>query len=599
MLDATIKTPVSTKQKDFRHPPATVGERKALLVIHGIGQQQPLEPLDRFVNGLRSTLAELQHRISVEHVTLGRDGLFDHCIRLTAHHEHRDQPSLHLDIYEFYWAGLCQGRISFRQVAKWLLITGFTPLKRLAFNLPLVAERVRRDGRKGGLYGGLSFEFVKEMLRMALVLVISFLVGGTALFAVLEAPAVIKGILGALDVTNLGWKQQLHVVGFLCLLAATGAVLLSLFDQVGEWRRVRKLRAELAQEQATASPMAQSPANAAPPPRTIVNAIGGRIRGGVEACAKQFNQAMKMYAESCVEVRSRSCFLVLSIMFFSGQAVILWVWSSQETIARIMDRIVGPYTTELFVGLGIILAAIWLKRILVDYIGDIAIYTSGDEDSIWFNDRLKILREATAKMRYLLQHDCYDSVGIAGHSLGSVIAYDTINWLRTEAQVTERLTEDGEGMLTADDLAKLHLLITFGSPLNKVLYFFRTKVKGYETIRAHILNELYGYRRITGPLQSDPEVVDARLELPDNVHWVNVYSPCDPVSGRLVHFRDVHEHGRWYFFWGQCHVKYWHDPVFYQVVLAALHRHGAWGKKQPSVNQPDGQASALLTAAGR
>ena len=51
-------------------------------------------------------------------------------------------PSLRLDIYEFYWAPLTQGKASFGQIVRWLAATGFTPVRRLAFNLPLLIQRV-------------------------------------------------------------------------------------------------------------------------------------------------------------------------------------------------------------------------------------------------------------------------------------------------------------------------------------------------------------------------------------------------------------------------------------------------------------------------
>ena len=124
--------------------------------------------------------------------------------------------------------------------------------------------------------------------------------------------------------------------------------------------------------------------------------------------------------------------------------------------------------------------------------------------------------------------------------------------------------------VTSDELVKLTTFITFGSPLNKVLYFFRVKIKVYETIRSHIVREIYGYRQQEALLPRDPSIQDHTIKIPDGLRWVNVYSPMDPVSGRLVLYSDVIEYRHWYLLWGQCHMSYWHDPKMYREILAAL-----------------------------
>jgi hypothetical protein len=103
-----------------------------------------------------------------------------------------------------------------------------------------------------------------------------------------------------------------------------------------------------------------------------------------------------------------------------------------------------------------------------------------------------------------------------------------------------------------------------------LIYFFRTKVKVYETVRGHIVQELHGFRQAPDLVTRDPVIEDERKPIDCPLHWVNVYSPMVPVSARLVLFQDVDEHPRWFLAWGKCHVSYWHDPKFYRWVLAAL-----------------------------
>ena len=64
-------------------------------------------------------------------------------------------------------------------------------------------------------------------------------------------------------------------------------------------------------------------------------------------------------------------------------------------------------------------------KFFVDYVGDVAIYTTTDWKATHFAVRDQILREAEANIWDLL--DRYERVILVGHSLGSVIAYDVLS----------------------------------------------------------------------------------------------------------------------------------------------------------------------------
>jgi hypothetical protein len=61
----------------------------------------------------------------------------------------------------------------------------------------------------------------------------------------------------------------------------------------------------------------------------------------------------------------------------------------------------------------------------------------------------------------------YDQVVIAGHSQGSVIAYDTLNELLDRARSSNATSHP----INPSDLDKLRGLVTFGCPLNKIFNF--------------------------------------------------------------------------------------------------------------------------------
>ncbi len=88
----------------------------------------------------------------------------------------------------------------------------------------------------------------------------------------------------------------------------------------------------------------------------------------------------------------------------------------------------------------------------------------------------------------------YEAVVIAGHSLGGVIAYDAINRLHTyplQDNDTQKWTEALCG------------LITFGSPLDKIAFYFREQVAKEAHIRRHMINNLHSFKK---PALVDPEI---------------------------------------------------------------------------------------------
>jgi len=178
-----------------------------------------------------------------------------------------------------------------------------------------------------------------------------------------------------------------------------------------------------------------------------------------------------------------------------------------------------PATIALFLLFG---ASWWVKNFLIQFVGDVAAYTSSFRLDRFFKLRKEIQDVAAAVGRtiYGLTVDdkpLYESVLIAGHSLGSVIAYDTLNRL---------LVEDKLGSLVALQVAKrTKLLLTFGSPLNKIAYLFTALSVAKDLSREQLASSLQ-------PLIDDPA---AR----QNLTWINVWTPNDIISGHLDFFDPV------------------------------------------------------------
>ena len=162
----------------------------------------------------------------------------------------------------------------------------------------------------------------------------------------------------------------------------------------------------------------------------------------------------------------------------------------------------GPALLKLLKGVAPALAVVWsawlLRRVLVGYLGDIAVYVTADAKAASYAARTAILDQSTTALARLLRDDrCgFDQVIVAGHSLGSVIAYDTINELLSRVWAAgDQLGRGVEPAVERDDLTRLHGLVTFGSPLDKIYYLFREHVGSDQAVRAQILSFLHSYRR--------------------------------------------------------------------------------------------------------
>jgi hypothetical protein len=232
---------------------------------------------------------------------------------------------------------------------------------------------------------------------------------------------------------------------------------------------------------------------------------------------------------------------------------------------------------SLLITVALVLASFYIKRFYVDFIGDIAAYTTADENSASFKIRMSILNDAVSKIRLILKNPNYESVTLAGHSLGSVIVYDSLCWLRLEFQVED----SNKDRITEDEYDKVRNLVTFGSPLDKVVYFFRTTVPSSQTIRMHILDEVHGLRRHATSL-NDRQIHDRKpFASGGNFNWLNVYYPWDLVSARLSYFEDVDDRRLWSSSWLICHTQYWHDERFYDLVLRSLDSGSSRRKNRP------------------
>ena len=181
--------------------------------------------------------------------------------------------------------------------------------------------------------------------------------------------------------------------------------------------------------------------------------------------------------------------------------------------------------------------------------------------------RKAILDGAVNALRYLLEpakatgpyrpEDWrYDRVILAGHSLGSQISFDAINRLNHLVHQGELRGCDNEGYFT-DGTARLKLqnmkqisdmlcgLVTFGSPLDKMAFFFREQTEKDEYLRRQLIEHFHGFKqRPWSERETDPSkrlVAPPQLfsRLFDDIRWRNYYDRGDLVSGALDYYQKV------------------------------------------------------------
>jgi len=165
----------------------------------------------------------------------------------------------------------------------------------------------------------------------------------------------------------------------------------------------------------------------------------------------------------------------------------------------------------------------YLHYFLVEYVGDVAIYISSHKVSKFEEVRTAIQKTVFSVGRQVYEArtqlksgaHLYDEVIIVGHSLGSVISYDLLNQLI----VWDQKGCDG----SHDVLRRTTRLITFGSPLDKTAFLFRTQV-----------SPEHHYREALAGVEQ-PLILDYRLR-PASFKWINIYSYSDIVSGKLIYY---------------------------------------------------------------
>jgi hypothetical protein len=219
---------------------------------------------------------------------------------------------------------------------------------------------------------------------------------------------------------------------------------------------------------------------------------------------------------------------------------------------------------------------------LTNVIGDITVYNTTDEKSKFYPIRQEILTGAVEAVRYLLEpHENlapYGKVILAGHSLGTQIAYDAVNrliHLVTEGEVTG-YNKEGKNDAGTSLQGVFAGFVTFGSPLDKIAFFLREQVPHGQFIREQLLLNFHCFKQRDWNTSSYAAgeraypIAPIFKRLLDNMPWKNYYDKHDYISGGLDFYQNLTNVDCEFkaHFWSFTHNRYWECKEMFEDILA-------------------------------
>ena len=535
-----------------------------------MGQQIPFRTLDDVAEGLLHAAPSAGAPKPVARtVAVGGERLSRLELTLSVGTAERD-----VHVYEAYWAPLTEGRVTLRDVAGFLLRSGL-----------------------GGVMLGLSnfrrwlfdqYEEFEAPVRSALYLVVALaviaslgflnflIVAIAAARAPLRDPPAWLGPAMFRDVTT--------VLNFLVAAIAPFAVLMLVWFATQRWKwRIPgwltmpaflvALWATLAAGVTAGVVVLYHAAFATDPESSLFDGMGG-----VGDVIRRFDAWFDIIARRAFIVVVAGCLIWAAVVAVSA----IWKSLQKPHNSRGFTITVTLGFVLLFVSLGrlgwylfqharaaggpaeaighglawplVIVVGAVVRSFLVQYAGDVAAYVQPQVVDRFFVLRQEIKDTVLKTARAVYAPGEYDDIILVGHSLGSVVVYDTLNKL-----LIDRESAGGDPQEVA---SRTRLMLSFGSPLDKTAFIFATQGSGSEAREA---------------LAASVQPLIEREEL--RPRWVNIYSRWDIISGPLDYYdrRDRSNRnpvanlkdGKASTLLA-AHVEYWRNPMIFEKIIESL-----------------------------
>lgn len=534
--------------------------RVALFVTHGMGQQTKFQTMAAVAEGLRRAAAERGDPVPEPLPAAVKLGdVTTQCLGLRIHDDD-------VHVYEGYWAPMTEGAIGIGDLVAYLRAAGIAGLRML---LKGYSRTLFGEATSFRIAGATAVYLLLALLVLhALIFINSMIVFVAAQKTKLAQVPLLNESIDALT----AGAAIICVIAIAYALATTAAGLLK--ARIDESPVVRTRRARVALQLipfllglaffsllfsiilvALAMVGAMAFRWNALTQMAIWQRFGGslvesirQLLGGFAIATVAFSAAAAIWSFVCalglgaLVVRTKRTLARWSGTIVAIALCALAAWTLYQLLPFFFAAIIESIRPRRFIfpirGLGRILPAtfddkawlwlwpllLWLsvriKRVVEQYLGDVAIYV-GSHRMDRFDKIRDAIRDKTCSIAtaiFAAKDDggqwMYDKVVFAGHSLGSVIVYDTINRLMLADQLAAPATR-------LDVVGRTGGLVTFGSPLDKTTYLFA-------------LNRSEGH----GTEEGLANTIQPLLQSYENrrFRWVNVYSLFDIISGSLTFF---------------------------------------------------------------
>lgn len=435
----------------------------AIIVCHGMGQQVPFETLNQVSSALlRAQLEETNLATAPPQVDLlpnGNTYLPRATITIGGGKAGNGRT---IDLFEVYWAPLTEGRVSTLDVLKFLFYGGFHG------SWAAVKGKFKRF-----LYGDWRELQIKRttipLLGAAMAVLISLIVHYLA-FSILIGSKVLP-TLGFQKFNALAKERALD--NFIWMALALICILILFFF----WWCIRKKAPQ----------------------------------------SKEWDTPGKgkwlLYLQTGLTLVVLALSLIIStVTFLFGHprppsfAVALVDWTGGLSLQH-------PIVHNEFVLIIFLIWALILWKVdcvIVEYAGDVAAYVSAYQLNKFWTVRQEIQDVALCVARFVYNQG-YKHIICIGHSLGSVVAYDSLNAIIRESGSDPRRVK------------RTKALITFGSPLDKTAFLFRE----------HMGENGLGVREALA--MAVQPIIENATNWPEK--WINIYSPADIIGGSLEYYQ--------------------------------------------------------------
>lgn len=490
---------------DLAAPEATAKPQVAVFVTHGMGQQVPFETLDTVAEGLAKA-AGRKSGIPVTGIR-ARTVQIDDVKTQRAEFDMKDASgnNVEVHVYEAYWAPFTEGQVSLRDVMSFLVRAGLNGLLNCgsSFHRWLFGHVVSFGKRNSAALP----------LAAALGVVVSLIVLNLVI-AVAGGDRLLNPILRG------NGSPAISVVTFEALTSVTGAYLLA-----------------------------------------------SSVLGGVLAALYYGKRRVRTSSKSKAWKAITWC-----------AEVLLWIWvlltlaTAAVALLLLVANCIPPKTLQCpflsnmwFLIWAVLLVASWFIRgVMVQYLGDVAAYVSAH----WldrFNDLRKKIKDAAFKQaKAVYSVPQYERIAMVGHSLGSVIIYDTLN-----ALINDDILSNAKGLTgrPLNVVGRTRLLLTLGSPLDKTAFIFATQWANTTATREALAASLQPLIMNYVPFR--------------NIKWINIHAARDIVSAPLDFYDDTSDPNRT----GRtvnnvpdpdalipliAHVEYWQNETLFDQLYANL-----------------------------